>query len=152
MEVVSCRRDRRLRETSKLPEVKLQLTVLTQDHWGLLLHRNKGRKSPASPLLGVCPLGHRDLSAWSSEGGEPRSGCPLSHAGPWLSESGLSMVCRYSFGLILRRPKSSPHQLFPKVCFSPHRHQRDSIYPADGDEAQPMLPEREGSHVTRTPF
>lgn len=83
-------------------------------------------------------------------GGSWHPGHPVSHCGPWLSESSLSTICRHNFGRVLYRPNSSPHLVFSKMCFSPHRHQRDSVYPADRDEAQQMLPEREGSHVTTT--
>ena len=159
MEVVSFRQDVRLREVGDLPEVQLQaesqLTVLTQDHWEMLLPRNKGRNSPSSPLLPVCPLGHSDLSTFAGRGSEgecQHPACPISHHGPWLRESSLSVICRHSFALILGRPNSISHQVFPKVCFSPRRYQCDSVYPDDGDEAQQMLPERERSHVTRPPL
>lgn len=35
--------------------------------------------------------------------------------------------------------------------FCPHRHQCDSVHPADGDEAQQMFPKGERSHVMKTP-
>lgn len=45
------------------------------------------------------------------------------------------------------RPDGSPARCSLR-CLSPHRHQRGPVHPADGDEAQQVLAEREGSHVT----
>lgn len=151
MEVVSCQGDGRLGEVGDVPEVERSSRVPTGCAHGAplgyrLLQRQKPRVPPSSPSC--LPPGTQRLQLVGGRGGEGWGpGGPLPCPGPQRAT-----ICRHTSDPILCRPNSCPHRVFPKVCLSPRRHQRDSVHPADGDEAQQMLPEREGSHVTAPPW